>query len=69
MGRTNGFLYEEVLLDRQTYAYRGERSRIVKEDEGFERAKGIEPVGHAKGLEILFERLATAIVDKPGQLP
>ncbi len=58
-----------MLLDRQAFAYRGERSRIVKENVGFEQAKGIEPVGHAKGLWILFERLATAIVDKPGQLP
>jgi hypothetical protein len=69
VGRTNGSLYEEVLLDRKTFAYRGELSQLVKEDVGFERAKGIGPVGHAKGTVWLFERLVTAIVDKPGQLP
>jgi len=69
LGRVNGFLYDQVLLDRKTFTYRGERSEIVKENESWERAKGIEPVGHAKGTVILFERLTTAIVDKPGQLP
>jgi hypothetical protein len=69
LGRRNGFLYDEVLLDSRTFTYRGERSVIVEENQGWERAKGIEPVGHAKGLVILFERLTTAIVDKPGQLP
>ena len=69
VGRTNGSLREEVLLDRNTFAYRGEWTQLVREDVGFERAKGIGPVGHAKGTVWLFERLVTAIVDKPGQLP
>ncbi|HEX6675144.1 MAG TPA: CU044_5270 family protein [Actinomycetes bacterium] len=69
VGRTNGSLYEGVLLDRKTFAYRGERTKLVKEDVGFERAKGIGPVGHAKGTVWLFERLVTAVVDRPGQLP
>ncbi len=66
--RLGGSLADDVAAETFLIAF-DRRSQLVKEDVGFERAKGIGPVGHAKGTVWLFERLVTAIVDKPGQLP
>jgi hypothetical protein len=64
---TDDWLREELLIDPRTYVYRGERSTVV-------RTTRIDPLkaGNAtgevrKGGTVIAERLATAIVDKPGQ--
>ena len=63
LGRVqDGWLYEEVLLDRQTYAYRGERSVVLTDDNPKEPSL-------KKGTVTLGIRIAAGIVDRPGQRP
>jgi hypothetical protein len=65
--RTSGWLHEELLLDPSTYAYRGERSTVVK-DATIDPFKAGNSTGEVKkGSRVVAERVATAIVDKPGQ--
>jgi hypothetical protein len=60
-------LHEELLIDPQTYAYRGERSTVVK-DATIDPAKAGNATGQVtKGSTVIVERVATAIVDEPGQ--
>lgn len=62
-----GYLNEEILLDRRTYRYVGERIIAIKDhtdtaSDGTWRVK--------KGAIVDLEtRTAWSIVDKPGQLP
>ena len=61
LGRVqDGWLYEQVLLDRQTYAYRGERSVVLTDHNP--KDPSLE-----KGTVVLGVRIAAAIVDEPGQ--
>ena len=49
-----------MLLDRQTYAYRGERSVVLTDHNP--KDPSLE-----KGTVVLGVRIAAAIVDEPGQ--
>jgi len=63
LGRVqDGWLYEEVLLDRRTYAYRGERSVVLTDDNPKEPSL-------KKGTVTLGIRIAAGIVDRPEQRP
>jgi hypothetical protein len=67
--KTADWLHEELLLDPKTYAYRGERSTVVR-DATIDPAKAGNPTGEVrKGRQVVAERVVTAIVDEPGQRP
>jgi hypothetical protein len=64
---TDDWLREELLIDPQTYAYRGERSTVVR-NATIDPLKAGNPTGKVKkDSTVIAERLATAIVDEPGQ--
>jgi hypothetical protein len=65
--RTSDWLHEELLLDPTTYAYRGERSTVVK-NATINPLKAGNATGEVKkGSRVVVARVATAIVDEPGQ--
>jgi hypothetical protein len=64
---TDDWLREELLIDPQTYAYRGERSTVVKTTKIDPQKAGNATGQVTKGSTVIAERLATAIVDEPGQ--
>jgi hypothetical protein len=67
LGFTDDWLREELLIDRQTYAYRGERSTVVR-NATIDPLKAGNSTGEVKkGSTVIAERLATGIVDRPGQ--
>jgi hypothetical protein len=67
LGFTDDWLHEELLIDPTTYAYRGERSTVVK-DARIDPQKAGNGTGEVKkGETVVAERVAAAIVDKPGQ--
>jgi hypothetical protein len=60
---------EELLLDPETHAYRGERSTVTK-DATIDPEKAGNATGEMKkGHQVIAERLVTAIVDEAGQRP
>jgi hypothetical protein len=64
---TDDWLREELLIDPKTYVYRGERSTVVK-NATIDPLKAGNSTGEVKtGSTVIAERLATAIVDQPGQ--
>jgi hypothetical protein len=64
---TDDWLRQELLLDPQTYAYRGQRSTVVK-DATVDPLKAGNSTGEVKeGHQVVAARVATAIVDKLGQ--
>jgi hypothetical protein len=64
---TSDWLHEELLLDKETYAYRGERSTVVR-DAIIDPLKAGNARGEVKkGSKVVVERVVTAIVDEPGQ--
>jgi hypothetical protein len=64
---TEDWLREELLLDPETYAYRGERSTVVK-DAIIDPAKAGNSTGEVeKGSQVIVARVATGIVDEPGE--
>jgi hypothetical protein len=64
---TSDWLHEELLLDKETYAYRGERSTVVR-DAIIDPDKAGNARGEVKkGSKVISERVVTAIVDQPGQ--
>jgi hypothetical protein len=64
---TDDWLREELLIDPQTYAYRGERSTVVR-NATIDPLKAGNSTGEVKkDSTVIAERLATAIVDEPGQ--
>jgi hypothetical protein len=66
---TSDWLYEELLLDKETYAYRGERSTVVR-DATIDPFKAGNSKGEVKkGSRVVAARVVTAIVDKPGERP
>jgi hypothetical protein len=67
VGQTEDWLREEMLLDAQTYTYLGESGTVVR-DAIIDPAKAGNATGQIeKGHKVVSERLATAIVDGPGQ--
>jgi hypothetical protein len=64
---TDDWLREELLIDPKTYTYRGERSTVVR-DATIDPLKAGNSTGEVKkGSTVIAERLATAVVDKPGR--
>jgi hypothetical protein len=69
LGQTEDWLHQELLLDKQTYTYRGERSTVVK-DATIDPLKAGNSTGKVKkGSRVVVARVATAIVDEPGRRP
>jgi hypothetical protein len=69
LAQTDEWLREELLLDRETYEYRGERSTVVH-DATIDPLKAGNATGKIeKGHQVVAERVATAVVDEPGQRP
>jgi hypothetical protein len=69
LGQTGsaGWMFEQTLLDRESYKYLGERSLIVKTVRTDKLGPGHEVA--RKGTELLFVRIKTAVVDRAGQRP
>ena len=66
---TSDWLHEELLLDKETYTYRGERSTVTR-DATIDPFKAGNPRGEVKkGSKVVVARVLTAIVDEPGQRP
>jgi hypothetical protein len=69
LAHTDDWLREELLLDPETYAYRGERSTVVH-DATIDPLKAGNATGRIeKGHQVAVERVATAVVDEPGRRP
>jgi hypothetical protein len=69
VGLTDDWLRPELLLDRNTYAYRGQRSTVVR-DARISPLKAGNTTGQVrKGGTVVAERVASGIVDKPGERP
>jgi hypothetical protein len=67
LGQTEDWLHQELLLDKQTYTYQGERSTVVK-DAVIDPLKAGNSTGEVKkGSRVVVARVATAIVEEPGQ--
>jgi hypothetical protein len=63
---TAGWLYQELLLDPQTYTYLGQRSTVTR-DVTIDPLKAGNATGEVKeGSQALVERVKAAIVDEPG---
>jgi hypothetical protein len=62
---TNNYLQEEILLDRKTYRYLGERTIAIRDhtDRGLDGTRTVEK-GGVLNLQV---RTASSIVDKPGR--
>jgi hypothetical protein len=69
LSQTEDWLREEVLLDRETYTYLGERSTVVRDATIDPLKAGNESGEVRKGDRVVSERIATAIVDRPGERP
>jgi hypothetical protein len=64
---TEDWLRQELLLDPRTYAYRGERSTVVH-DAVISPEKAGNATGEIKkGHTVISIRVATAVVDQPGE--
>jgi hypothetical protein len=63
---TADWLHEELLLDPHTYAYRGERSTVIRDATINPLKAGNETGEVKKGSRVVVARVTTAIVDQPG---
>jgi hypothetical protein len=69
LGQTDDWLHQELLLDKDTYAYRGQRSTVVK-DATIDPLKAGNSTGKVqKGHTVVAARLAAGVVDRPGERP
>ena len=66
---TSSWLRQELLLDPDSYAYRGERSTVTRDTTIDPLKAGNETGAVHKGSTVTVERLASGIVDRPGDLP
>jgi hypothetical protein len=66
--RTSDWLHEELLLDPDTYAYLGERSTVAKNATINPLKAGNATGDVRKGSQVVVARVATAIVDQPGEV-
>jgi hypothetical protein len=67
LAQTEDWLREELFLDPETYAYRGQRGTVVH-DATIDPAKAGNATGEIEeGHTATSVRVATAIVDKPGE--
>jgi hypothetical protein len=69
LGQTEDWLHEELLLDRETYTYLGERSTITRNTRIDPLKAGNETGEVRKGDKVISARITTAIVDEPGERP
>jgi hypothetical protein len=69
LGQTEDWLHEELLLDRETYTYLGERSTVTKHTWIDPMKAGNETGEIRKGEKVVSARIETAIVDEPGERP
>ena len=69
LGQTEDWLHEELLLDRETYTYLGERSTTTRNTRIDPLKAGNETGEIRKGEKVVSARIQTAIVDEPGQRP
>jgi hypothetical protein len=69
LGQTEDWLDEELLLDRKTYRYLGERSTVVRDATIDPLTAGNETGEVRRGDRVVAERIRTAIVDRPGERP
>jgi hypothetical protein len=67
--QTEDWLREELLLDRESYTYLGERSTVTRNARIDPLKAGNETGEVRKGERVVSERVATAIVDRPGERP
>jgi hypothetical protein len=59
--------HEELLLDRATYAYLGQRSTVVR-DATVDSGKAGNAAGAVRrGSEVVATRVASAVVEEPGE--
>jgi hypothetical protein len=69
VGQTDVWLNQELLLDSETYAYRGQRSTVVR-DARIDPDKAGNATGTVeRGDTATTTRVATAVVDEPGARP
>jgi hypothetical protein len=69
VSQVDDWLEQELLLDADTYAYRGQRSTVVK-DASIDPQKAGNATGAVeRGDTATSTRLATGIVDEPGARP
>jgi hypothetical protein len=69
VGQTDDWLNQELLLDMNTYLYLGQRSTVVK-DAVINPLKAGKSTGQVKkGHWVVAERVATGVIDKPGEKP
>lgn len=68
---TEGWVHTELLLDRRTYAYMGERGITIKDRTvpADDRGTGKTIVVKKGTIQLLTVRLAQGVVDRPGQRP
>jgi hypothetical protein len=64
LGLTDEWLRQEMLLDPETYTFRGQRSTAVKTSFVAKEKAVVE-----KGHTVVGERVGEGIVDRPGQRP
>ena len=69
LGQTEDWLREELLLDRETYTYLGERSTITRNTRIDPLKAGNETGEIRKGDKVISARIETVIVDEPGDRP
>jgi hypothetical protein len=69
VAQTEDWLREELLLDRETFRYLGERSTIVRDARIDPLKAGNETGQIRRGSQVVSRRIATAIVDAPGERP
>jgi hypothetical protein len=67
LAQTEGWLREELFLDPETYAYRGKRGTVVRDATISPEKAGNETGEIEKGHTATSVRIATAVVDEPGE--
>jgi hypothetical protein len=69
VGQTDVWLNQELLLDADTYAYRGQRSTVVRDAKIDPDKAGNATGAVERGDTATTTRVATAVVDEPGARP
>jgi hypothetical protein len=67
LGQTDDWLHQELLLDRATYAYLGQRSTVTRDATIDPQKAGNATGAVRKGSEVVATRVASAVVDEPGE--
>jgi hypothetical protein len=67
--QTSSWLREELLLEPDTYTYRGERSTVTRDAVINPEKAGNATGAVYQGSRLVVEWLTTAVVDRPGERP